>query len=267
MNNVDRFLDFIFFFKANATAILTSGQDLHGSTLDKLVEDYNNYLGQFKRRGKSGPEPLALEDFTSCDVELSSDELIEMKEYLKSSDYPYRYKTSETFKTVRAFQKLARAADALMAVTVGDVRYVMVVDIPPSYVASRSHMSEVNRRFLRLARNVEGFTELFVLANSLLALQLPDCNVASRLISISGKFYTSTPLSAGPLCRARHFAQFYVDLVEAGSKYTSYVASALLRYLQVEDRGDLYAIVRNMSQTERLGEKERGALAALLGKI
>ncbi|MEL9991470.1 MAG: hypothetical protein QXP98_07220 [Thermoproteus sp.] len=195
------------------------------------------------------------------------EELIEMKEYLKSSDHPYRYATSKMFKTVKAFQKLARAADALMAVTIGDVRYVMVVDIPPSYVASRFHMSEVNRRFFRLARNVEGFTELFILANSLLALQLPDCNVSSRLIVISGKYYTSTPLSAGPLCRAKQFAKFYVDLVEIRSGYTSYVASALMRYLQVEDRGDLYAIVRNMTQTERLSEKEREALGALLSKI
>lgn len=266
VDSVDQFISYIFFYKANAVAILTSGQDLFNADIKKLVDDYNNYLGQYKKR-KTNIDVLTVDDFNSCDVQLTSDELIEMKEYLKSSASPYKFKTSETLRTLVAFQKLARAADVFMSVRIGDVRYVMVVDIPPSYIASRSHMSEVNRRFLRLAGNVEGFTELYILANSLLALQLPNCNVSSRLIAISGKYYTSTPLSVEPLCRAKSFARFYVDLVGIGSKYTSYVASALLRYIQVGDRGDLYSIVRNMTQTERLTQGEREALGRLLSSV
>ncbi len=268
MSNVDKFFNFIFFYKANAVAILVSGRELQGVDVGTLVNDFNSYMAGVASRGRRGGtvEELGVEDFQGCDEELSSDELVEMKEYLKSSTHLYRYTTSRTFRTSRGIAKLARAADRLFGVRVGDARYVMVIEVPPEEVARRERMARVNREFHGTRHGDLGYTELLMLANSVLARALGgNCDVAARLVMIRDQFYTSMPLSVKPLCRELGAAELYIGLVRARSSYTPYVASALLRYVQLEDRGELYAVARNMAQTRRLSPAERDALARFLG--
>lgn len=276
LENVERFLNFVYFYKANAVSILVSGRELADADVGSLAELFNSYVsglkvkgGKSRREGECGDwQSLDPKDFEVCGKRLSSDELVEMKEYLKWSSRPYKLKTSEVFKTSCGIAKLAEAADRIMRVRIGDVNYVMVIEVPPEKIHERMRMAEVNRRFFEMARGDLGFTELFVLANALLAQTLGgNCNVPARLVLIRDPYYTSLPLSASSLCREREFAQFYLDLVRARSGYTSYVASALLRYLQTGDVGELYAVVRNMTQSRRLTSAERDAVSRLVARI
>ncbi|MEM1664160.1 MAG: hypothetical protein QXD96_08565 [Pyrobaculum sp.] len=261
---IEEFIYLIYFYKANAVSILTSGEDLYSVAPEKLVKDFNSYV---QGVAKKKVEPLDLGDFGNCVKTLSSDEIIEMKEYLKSSAYLRSYKTSETFKTTSAIDKLASAANRVMSVRIGDVSYVFIVDLESRDVSTRAKMGEVNREFHRLVSRDMGFTEAYILASSIVATKLSVCEVPSRVVLIRENFYTSLPLSVVPLCRRREFANFYIDLVQARSEYREAVASALLIYLQTRDEGRLYEIIRNMTQTQRLKAAERSALTKLASRI
>jgi len=278
LSNIAEYVRYVYFYKANAASLVVTGLDLWnvGSvvSLDEFVDEFNNKIKDWAgRRGKKLEQLLlSPEDFSKCDVALSSDEVVEVKEYLKSTTYLYKLKTSETFRTVPGLMKLAKAADVLFRAAVGDEVLLAFIDVDGRKLEDREKMINMNRQFLRLTSSGLGYTELYMLATALAARYSPGR--LARLVLIKEKYFTSMPLgaSASPYDEAfyslfRKFADFYIGLVEAKSQYTEAVASALLTYIQTRDLSRLYSILRNMTQTEKLTSKERQILNGLLQQL
>jgi len=282
LGNVGKFLNFLYFYKANAVAVVAGGLSLQDlavpENLDLFINNFNGYVEDLSKKVK-GLETLSGEDFSDCSKELRSSELVEFKEYVKWSARPYKVKTSEKFVTLKGFEKVAKLADKIFKVRLGDKSYLMIIEVPPEYVNFRQVMSNVNKRFHAMAPKVAdelGFTGLFVLANALLAEATPDCNLlVARMAVISGNSFTTMMLTPAPLCKMREFAKFYINLVDVKSSYAKPVASALLAYMQNYDEverdvGPLYGIVRNTAHAmsrAKLSKEEREALERLVEAV
>ena len=275
LSNIAEYVRYVYFYKANVASLVVTGFDLW-SVVDRneFVDEFNGKIADWAGRRGKRLEQLLLspEDFSKCDVALSSDEVVEVKEYLKSTTHLYKLKTSETFRTVPGLSKLAKAADVLFRVAVGDDVLLAFIDVDGRKLEDRQKIMDMNRQFLRLASGGLGYTELYMLATALAARHSPGR--LARLVLIKEKYFTSTPLgaSASPDDEAfyrlfRKFADFYIGLVEAKSQYTEAVASALLAYIQTRDLSRLYSILRNMTQTEKLTSKERQVLNGLLEQV
>jgi len=275
LSNIAEYVRYVYFYKANAASLVVTGFDLWSvDSLEEFVDEFNSKIADWaERRGKKqGHLSLSPEDFNKCDVALSSDEVVEVKEHLKSTTYLYELKTSETFRTVPGLDKLAETADVLFRVVVGDDVLLAFIDVDGRKLEDRERMINMNRQFLRLASGGLGYTELYMLATALAARYSPGR--LARLVLIKEKYFTSMPLgaSASPYDEAfyrlfRRFADFYIGLVEAKSQYTEAIASALLTYIQTRDLSRLYSILRNMTQTEKLTSKERQILNGLLQQL
>jgi len=276
LSNIAEYVRYVYFYKANMASLVVTGFDLWRIVnLDEYVDEFNGKIADWAGKRGKRLEQLLLspEDFRKCDVTLSSDEVVEVKEFLKSTAYLYKLKTSEVFRTVSGLSKLARAADVLFRVTVGEDDLLAFIDVDGRKFEERHEIIDMNRRFLRLASGGGlGYTELYMLATTLAAKYSPGR--LAKLVLIKEKYFTSTPLgaSAGLDDKAfyvlfRKFADFYIGLVEARSQYTEAVASALLAYLQTRDLSHLYGILRNMTQTEKLTSKERQVLNGLLEQV
>jgi hypothetical protein len=274
LSNIAEYVRYIYFYKANMASLVVTGLDLWNITdLDKYVEEFNSYVKDWARRRKKLEELLlSPEDFAKCDVALSSDEIVEVKEYLKSSTYLHKLKTAETFKTTSGFSKLAKVADAMFRVTVGEDSLLAFIDVDGRELETRQNIRNMNMHFLRLASGGLGYTELYMLATALAVKYSPGKLV--RLVLIKDKYFTSTPLGASAEAGDKafyrlfeRFADFYIGLVEAKSQYTMVVASALLAYIQTRDLSHLYGILRNTTQTEKLTPKERQVLNGLLEQV
>jgi hypothetical protein len=277
LSNIAEYVRYVYFYKANAASLVVTGLDLWNVgkdlSLDEFMDEFNDKIAdRAGRREKLEQLRLSPEDFSKCDVALSSEEVVEVKEHLKSTTYLYKLKTSETFRTVPGLMKLAEVADMLFKVPVGDDVLLAFIDIDGRRLEDREKIINMNRQFLRLASSGLGYTELYMLATALAARYSPGR--LARLVLIKEKYFTSMPLgaSASPYDEAfyklfRKFADFYIGLVEAKSQYTEAVASALLAYIQTRDLSRLYSILRNMTQTERLTSKERQVLKGLLEQL
>lgn len=255
---VSRFLNFAFFYKANAVLIITTGYDLSSieeAQLEDVVRHYNDYM--------EGKYSISTDDFRRCEKGkgLSSDKLIEMKEYLKSSKRPYSQRTSKTFYTTIALWRLAEASSQFN-IRIGDTKLFAVIEVPRE-ILGRRELGELNRRFRQLASNLN-YVEAYMLATSLVATALKNCVMArAKFVTIRDRFYTSTSLPVENLCRKRHFAEFYVELVRSKSDFVDVVASALFTYAQTGRTTALYDIIRNTSQTKRLSKGDVEALARI----
>jgi len=277
LSNIAEYVKYIHFYKANAASLVVAGLDLwkvgKDLNLDQFVDEFNSKIADWATRKKNLEQlKLSPEDFSRCGAALSSDEVVEVKEHLKSTTYLYELRTSETFRTVPGLMKLAEAADVLFRVAVGDEVLLAFIDVDGRRVEDRERMINMNRQFLRLASGGLGYTELYMLATALAARHSPGR--LARLVLIKEKYFTSMPLgaSASPYDEAfyslfRKFADFYIGLVEAKSQYTEAIASALLTYIQTRDLSRLYSILRNMTQTEKLTSKERQVLNGLLQQL
>jgi len=275
LNNVNAFLNFIYFYKANAAAIVAGGMPLsdltNTSNLRLFISSFNNYVKSSIKKD-ANRVILREEDFAECARKLESEDLVEFKEYVKWSAKLYKIKTSGTFATLGGIGKIAEAADKLFNVRIRDKSHLMIIDVPPEYVDFRQVMSAVNRRFHAIVAKAAGrlgFTELFILANALLVEHAPDCrHISAKMAIISKKLFTSVELTPAPLCVRREFARFYVDLVNVKSEYSDYVASALLTYMQTYDEvkrdpAPLYTILRSMSAKRDMTKGEQNALKKL----
>ncbi len=270
LNNVDRYLHLIFFYKANMAARVISPYYLTEirSNLKNFIDMYNSYVKDMQKRGKKTEElTLSEADFEKCDVELSSDEIIEVKEFLKSTKYLYSFKTSETYRTVEGLRKLATAADRLFRVKIGDDFLLAMIDVGSREVTTRQEMKLVNEEFVSIASGGLSYTAAYVLAASLVAKHVSRGQ--AQLVLIRGPYFTSVPIGVSWL-RNRlimKFAGFYINLAKSRSELVDSIASALLAALQTGDVAYLYEVVRNMVQTEQLNAGERKALQSLLVDI
>jgi|GEM_PF-4170669 len=52
LENVERFLNFVYFYKANAVSILVSGRELAGADVGSLAELFNSYVSGLKVKGQ-----------------------------------------------------------------------------------------------------------------------------------------------------------------------------------------------------------------------
>lgn len=258
-------------------AIVAAAMELkEAKKVEEFVQEINNYIRaiiQNSKKPRTNLDKFLLDkhDFGECTTRLSSDELIEMKEYLKTSRYLYRYKTSETFRTVKGFEKLANLADTLFRVRIGDDNVLVFIDFGRE-VIGRTEISRINRDFLRLARRGLDYVEAVVLAVSLIARSLPSYHISrASLLIVSKTHYTSVPLPIRNIYRKRvgAYAEFYIGLLEKAqaSKLIPLVASNLLLYFQTEDEGYLYNILRAATQSQRLAQEEREQLIALVGSL
>ncbi|MGC8988300.1 hypothetical protein [Infirmifilum sp.] len=280
LDNIERFMHFLFFYKANITSIITAGLELTDlkspSNINVLVNNFNGYVGSLAAQGaKSGsrsstrrqaPVYLTVQDFTSCEIQLSSSELIEMKEYLKSSIHPHEFKTSETYKTIKAFAELSKAADRYFKVKIGGDSVLVFVEAGREIIGRRD-LGEINKDFQRLAwarasKSSKGglsFSEAFVLAVALLVTRLKNCRYASaRLLVIKDNYYTSSQLPVTALCDKSPYAWFYVNLYRKApsSELIEPTSTALLTYMQTRSPTLLYQILRNATQARRLTPPE-----------
>jgi hypothetical protein len=283
LSNIAEYVRYAYFYKANAASLVVTGFDLwkigNDISLDHFVDEFNSKIFDWAGKKAKKPEQLQLspEDFSKCDVALSSKEVVEVKEHLKSTKYLYKLETSKTFRTVPGFKKLAEVANMLFRVSVGDDVLHTFIDVDGRRIEDREKIINMNRQFLRLASGGLGYTELYMLATALAARHSPGR--LARLVLIKEKYFTSMPLGAfsnpeerageDPRVRAFYnlfskFADFYIGLVEAKSQYTEAVASALLTYIQTQDFSRLFSILRNMTQTEKLTSRERQVLNGLL---
>ena len=272
INNIDKYINFIYFYKVNAFSILATSMPVSEikNNINNFIESINNYIEHIQKKGRKISKDksgllLSESDFASCSKALSSEELIEMKEFLKSSIYLYTLKTSGTFKTLSAFDKLNQMADYVFRVCFHDDCHLAIVEVAGYDLASRD-MSSINREFLRFMNKLRlTYTPAYVLAMSLAVRHLARCQEAEvRLVRIKGSYYTSIPLQHRLLCNLKPLANFYIDLVEAGSGYVESVASKILEVVQTDDRCKIYGGLRNMSQTRKLDIREREALDKLV---
>lgn len=274
LENIDRYLHLIFFYKANMVARVTSQYYLPEirNNLEDFISVFNSYIkgmGKRKREGRKTADELTLsrEDFEKCDVRLSSKEIVEVKEYLKSSKYLYAFKTSETYRTVEGLRKLAAAADRLFRIKIGDSFLLAMIDVGSRDISSRQGVKLVNEEFTSLASGELSYTAAYVLAASLVARHVPRGR--AQLVLIRGSYFTSVPIDVSWMQNRliMKFAGFYINLVKSRSDLVDSVASALLAALHTGEVAYLYEIVRNMAQTKRLNDSERRALQSLLVDI
>jgi len=275
LDNVDRYLHLIFFYKANMVARVVSQYYLPEirNNLEDFISVFNSYIKGIleKKKGegrkKAGELMLSREDFERCDIRLSSEEIVEVKEYLKSSRYLYAFKTSETYRTVEGLRKLATAADRLFRIKIGDDFLLAMIDVGSRDISSRQGAKLVNEEFTSLASGELSYTAAYVLAASLVARHVPRGR--AQLVLIRGSYFTSVPIDVSWMRNrlTMKFAGFYINLVKSRSDLVDSVASALLAALQTGDVAHLYEIVRNMAQTRQLNDSERKALQSLLADI
>jgi hypothetical protein len=269
LNNVEAFKHFIFFYKANAVSLIATGIGLEQiiNFKDEFIKKYTGFLQGIVREKIKNLKDFEIlpSDFDSCQDNLTPEDLIEMKEYLKNSKILYKKRTSETYRTLSAFNKLSSLADKMLKVCFGDECLLAIIDLSKN-ISAIPKITEINLEFNNLMKKLRlNYIEGYVLALSLVVHKIPKCeNPRADLVLIKSNYYTRIPLPAENLCRIRHFAKFYLDLAKAKSTHLSEVASALLSYVQTRDEHLLYDILRSFSQTRKLTEMEKKALGDLL---
>jgi len=271
LNNVGRYLNLLCLYKANLAAVLAAGIQLtEVADVDYFIEIYNGWVEKLvkeKQLAKEKGKSLLLqpEDFQACGVPLSSSLscMVEARESARNFASPFK-ELRGMFCMANAFNKMIKLADATLKVKTGTGRksYIFAAVDALDALGSSGTM-KINRDFHKIVRNrVLNFTQLYVLAASLTAIY---GSAEAKLFMQAGKFYSSIAVNGGAL--PRRYAEFYVELVKANSRYAEAAASSLLTYINTGDPAKLYEIVRNMTYAmnrKKLKSGEAEALRVLL---
>ena len=291
-----RDLEFVTVRKAAAMSVIATGASLQ--ELRRHIEDYNSFVrSECEKRKKKDKK-----DFEKCvneyaisdkDFEDSGRYTInkaepEYMEHIEWLERPFKKKSREAVFVPAAYVKLANALDFVMGFTLKSKRFTVVVELDALMRAEPVElmaMQEINKKLKGLYGQIDklGYTGLYMAAISLFADVLDRFKNVPYVSSLIGSLKykprggdlfviysgerswpTMAPLYLLPnIC----YARFYLSIAQVGSDYAKPVAEALLRYIRTGDSAELYSIIRNMTQTEKLTQDERKALNELLVRI